>query len=47
MIESVEGFETEFERLGFREFGHFVQSDIEIVNTRPVEEASLDVSLRP
>ena len=36
-----------FERLGFGEFSNFVQSDIEIVDARPVEEVALGVSLSP
>src|ERR1700730_11346391 len=47
VVERVEGFETELERLGFCKFCDFMESDVEIVNTRPVEEAPLGVPLCP
>ena len=47
MVERVKGFETEFERLAFREFGCLVHSEVEIVDARTVKEAPLGVSLRP
>ena len=47
MVEGVESFEAEFERLTLREFGDFMEGDVEIVNAWTVEEAPLGVSLRP
>ena len=47
VVERVESFEAEFERLGFCEFCAFVERDIEIGNAWPVEEAPLGISLRP
>jgi hypothetical protein len=47
VVEGVEGFETEFKRLGLGKLSNFVKSNIEIVNARPIEEAALSVSLSP
>jgi len=47
MVECVEGFETEFEHRALREFRCLVQSDVEIVDARPIEKAPLGVFLRP
>ena len=47
MAKRIKRFEAEFEQLGFGEFSNFVQSDIEIVDARPVEEVVLGISLSP
>jgi hypothetical protein len=47
MVERVEGFEAEFERLGFGKSCDFTESHVEIVNARPVEEAPFGVPLSP
>src|SRR5258708_2316501 len=47
VVERVESFKPEFERLGFCEFCVLMESDVEIVNARPITEAALGVSLRP
>ena len=46
MVERVESFKPEFERVGFCEFCVLMESDVEIVNARPIKEAALSVSLR-
>jgi hypothetical protein len=43
MVEGVEGFETEFERLAFGKFCHLVESNVEIVDAWPVEEAPFSI----
>jgi hypothetical protein len=45
MVKRVEGFETEFERLAFGKSCHLVESNVEIVDARPVEEVPFSIGV--
>ncbi len=40
MIEDIEGFQSELQHFGFRDRHFFLKSDVEVVQSRPIKEAS-------